>query len=45
MEEISTAELVEKLREREGVEVHIAEPYKDFGISIQGPAIVLIITD
>ncbi len=42
---VKTCELVEELKTREGVEVKYAEPYKDIDISINGPAIILIVTD
>lgn len=41
----STASLVEKLKNREGVETHIAEPYADLDVKVNGPAIVLVVTD
>ncbi len=45
LETISTAELVEELSRREGVENTMAEPYQDVQIKVNGPAIVLIVTD
>lgn len=42
---ISTKELVDALGKREGVERKIAEPHEDVQISVNGPAIVLVITD
>ena len=45
MSEFKTCDLVDELRKREGVETHIAEPYQDVTISINGPAIVLVVTD
>lgn len=42
---ISTRDLVEELKLREAVETHLAEPYKTETISVDGPAIVLAITD
>lgn len=41
----TTAALVEELKKREGVETHIAEPYADLEIKVNGPAILLVITD
>lgn len=41
----STKELVEELKEREGVETEIVEPYKDKQIIVNGPAIVLTVVD
>lgn len=40
-----TYELVEELKNREGVEVKIAEPHKDMSVSVNGPAVVLIVVD
>lgn len=40
-----TCALVEELRKREGVETTIAEPYEDVRIHVNGPAIVLKVTD
>ena len=45
LEKFKTCELVKELRGREGVETKIAEPYQDIDIKINGPAIVLIVTD
>ena len=45
LKQIPTKELVDELKIREGVEVEYAEPHQDVTISINGPAIVLIITD
>lgn len=42
---ISTRDLVEELKLREAVETHLAEPYKTETISVDGPAVVLVITD
>lgn len=42
---INTKELVEELKEREGVEVKYAEPYQNKEIKINGPATVLIVID
>lgn len=41
----STKELVEELNKRVGVKENIAKPYETLTISIQGPAILLEITD
>lgn len=40
-----TCELVEELKKREGVEEVWAEPYENKKILVNGPAVVLIITD
>ncbi len=45
LEEYSTAQLVEELKNREGVETKIAEPYETLNAEIEGPAIVLIVVD
>lgn len=45
LKKIPTAQLVEELGSREGVEIKIAEPYAKSKIEIEGPAIVLIVTD
>lgn len=43
--EISTKDLVYELKKREGVETKHAEPHKDLNVKVNGPAIVLIVTD
>lgn len=45
LDNASTKDLVEELRRREGVEATIAEPYEDVEIKVNGPAIVLVVTD
>ena len=45
LQKVSTKELVEELERREGVETTIAEPYQDKTVSVNGPAIVLVVTD
>ncbi len=42
---IETSELVKELSGREGVKTEIAEPYQDKAISVNGPAVILIVTD
>lgn len=42
---LSTKELVEELKTREGVDTIIAEPYEKKNISVDGSAIVPIVTD
>lgn len=42
---VPTAELVAELSHREGVEKTIAEPYQDVQVKVNGPAIVLVVTD
>ena len=41
----STRELVTALREREGVAVHVLDPYVSEDVHADGPAIVLVVTD
>lgn len=43
--EIPTHDLVEELKTREGVQMEYAEPYQDKTITVNGPAIVLVVTD
>ena len=43
--EAQTCALVEELKKRDGVEVHIAEPHEDLTVSINGPAVILVVTD
>lgn len=45
LEYFSTSELVYELKQREGVEIKTAEPYEDMEMSVNGPAVVLIIVD
>ncbi len=45
IKDFKTCELVEELKKREGVEAHWAEPYKDLTVDVNGPAIVLVVTD
>ena len=45
LEKIKTCDLVKALQEREGVEMKRAEPYQDMKISVNGPAVILIVTD
>lgn len=42
---VPTAELVNELRRREGVKTTVAEPYQDVNIKVNGPAVVLVVTD
>ena len=37
--------LVEELKKREGVRIEYAEPYQDKKISVNGPAVILVIID
>lgn len=45
LSDIPTYELVGELRKREGVNTHIAEPYEDLEVKVNGPAIVLVVID
>lgn len=45
LSEFKTCDLVDGLRKREGVETHIAEPYQDVTVSVNGPAVVLVVID
>lgn len=45
VEDFKTCELVEELKKREAVEIHMAEPYEDLTVTVNGPAIVLVVTD
>ena len=45
LSEFKTCELADELRKREGVETHIAEPYQDVTVSVNGPAVVLVVID
>lgn len=42
---VRTFELVEELKNREGVQIEYAEPYEDKTVSINGPAYILIVVD
>lgn len=42
---VTTKQLVEELKTREGVETIIAEPYEKKAFEIEGPAIILIVED
>jgi len=42
---VSTKDLVDALTARKGVETMVAEPYQDVTVSVNGPAIVLVVTD
>lgn len=45
IKEASTRELVEELERRLGVEKITAQPYQDAEIKVNGPAVILIVTD
>ena len=45
LSEVKTCDLVAELRQRAGVETHTAEPYQDVTVSVNGPAVVLVVID
>lgn len=45
IEKISTKELIEELKKRQGVTTEYAEPYQDKTVSVNGPAIILTVCD
>lgn len=45
LQQTSTHELVEELGHRLGVEKITAQPYQDVEIKVNGPAVILIVTD
>lgn len=45
LSEYRTSQLVRELEKRLGVEMVTAAPYQDVEIKVNGPAIVLIVTD
>lgn len=45
LDDVKTCHLVEELEAREGVEKITTEPYEKKEISVEGPAVILIITD
>ena len=45
MSQAATCELVEELKLREGVETHTAGPNQDITVSVNGPAMVLVVID
>lgn len=45
LHDVPTCELVKELQRREGVETHTAEPYQDVAVSVNGPAVVLVVID
>ncbi len=42
---VKTCELVAKLKTKEGVETIMAEPYQKKEVSVEGPAIILVVKD
>lgn len=45
LKDVKTCDLVLELQLREGVECMTAEPHEDVTVSVNGPAIVLVVTD
>lgn len=45
IENVPTANLITELRKREGVETTVVELYQDVAVSVNGPALVLVVTD
>lgn len=45
LKNIPTCQLVEELTGREGVERMNVEPYKEVSASVEGPAIIFVVTD
>lgn len=45
LESVPTVDIVTELRKREGVETTVIEPYQDAAVSVNGPALVLVVTD
>jgi hypothetical protein len=45
LSDVKTCDLVAELSHREGVEKHTAEPYQDMTVSVNGPAVVLVVID
>ena len=45
LKDVKTCELVKELARREGVTKTIAVPYEDKTITVNGPAVVLVVED
>ena len=45
LKSVPTVDIVTELRKREGVETTVIEPYQDAAVSVNGPALVLVVTD
>lgn len=43
--DIKTCDLVEELKKREGVDVHVVENRSDMFVMAEGPAVILMVTD
>lgn len=42
---VPTCDLVQELEAREGIEKIWVNPYEDFKVKVNGPAVVLVVTD
>ena len=45
LSKVKTSELVAELNTREGVKMIIAEPYQNVEVSVEGPAVILVVMD
>lgn len=45
LKDVATCDLVAELKQREGVDTHIADPYQDITVTANGPAVVLVVID
>ena len=45
LEEVKTCDLVLELQLREGVECIAVDPHEDGTVTVNGPAIILVVTD
>ncbi|WP_195945861.1 BC1881 family protein [Paraclostridium bifermentans] len=45
LKNIATKELVEELKNREGIEIKEVDPYKDEVINVNGPCVVITVVD
>lgn len=45
LKNVNTCDLVEELRNREGVDTVIAAPHEDTAVTVNGPATILIVID
>lgn len=45
IEIVPTADLITELRKREGVKTTVVDSYQDAAVSVNGPALVLVVTD
>jgi hypothetical protein len=45
LSKVKTSELVVELETREGVKMVIADPYQKGEVSVEGPAVILVVMD